>query len=158
GQIAIIGRGWESAENGQWEEQHETFRFTAEGYLYDMSLVDPASGKATNITAVERVSFYNTGLFCWPGDKSKLGFQALIEGNSHPFRMNRDGTHKRDLTKDSKEFAYGFNASPDGKRIAYHKSYQVFLADADGRNARRLDTGQPFNFVPQWSPDGTSVL
>jgi Tol biopolymer transport system component len=158
GRTAIIGRGWESAENGKWEEERKTFRFTADGWLCDMFLVDPASGKATNVTAVERVSFYNTGLFYWPGDKTKLGFQALIDGNSHPFRMNHDGTDKRDLTKDSKEFAYGFNASPDGKRIAYHKSYQVFLADADGSNARKVDTGQPFNFVPQWSPKGTWVL
>ena len=100
-------------------------------------LVDLATGKATNVTAVDRVSFHNTGLFFWPGDPTKLGFQALIDGNSHPFRMDRDGRNKRDLTKDSKEFAYGFSASPDGKRIAYHKNYQVYLADADGSNARR---------------------
>ena len=72
--------------------------------------------------------------------------------------MDQDGRNKRDLTKDSKEFAYGFSASPDGKRIAYHKSYQVYVADADGSNAKRIETGQPFNFVPQWSPDGTWLL
>jgi Tol biopolymer transport system component len=158
GGTAIIGRGWESTENGKWEEEHKTFRFTAEGCLYDMFLVDLAGGKATNLTAVERVSFHNTGLFYWPGDKTKLGFQALIDGNSHPFRMNRDGTNKRDLTKDSKEFAYGFNSSADGKRVAYHKNYQVFLADADGANARKVETGRPFNFAPQWSPHGSWVL
>ena len=47
--------------------------------------VDLASGKATNVTAVERVSFYNGGLFFWPGDTTKLGVHALIDGNSHPF-------------------------------------------------------------------------
>ena len=52
--------------------------------------------------------------------------------------MDRDGTNKRDLTKDSKEFAYGFSASPDGRRIAYHKSYKVYVADADGSNAREI--------------------
>jgi Tol biopolymer transport system component len=158
GRIAIIGRGWESTENAKWEEAHKTFRFTADGWLYDSYLLDLDSGKASNLTAVERVSFYNSGLFFWPGDPSKLGFQALIDGNSHPFRMDRDGKNKSDLTKDSKEFAYGFSASPDGKRIAYHKSYQVFVADADGSNARHVQTGQPFNFVPQWSPDGAWLL
>jgi TolB protein len=155
---AIVGRGWESPENGKWEEEHKAFRFTADACLYDMNVVDLVTGKATNLTAVDRVSFYNSGLFFWPGDSKKLGFQALIDGNSHPFQMDLDGKNKRDLTKDSKEFAYGFSASPDGKRIAYHKSYQVYVADADGSNARRIETKLPFNFNPQWSPDGGWLL
>jgi Tol biopolymer transport system component len=158
GRTAVIGRAWESPENGKWEEEHKTFRFNAEGWLLDAHLVDMATGSATNVTAVERASFYNGGLFFWPNDPTKLGFTALIDGNSHPFRMDRDGRKKIDLTKGSKEFAYGFSSSRDGKRIAYHKNYQVFLADADGGNARRVDTGKPFNFVPAWSPDGQWVL
>ncbi|WP_435008615.1 hypothetical protein P12x_005824 [Tundrisphaera lichenicola] len=158
GRLAIVGRGWESPENARWEEEHRTFRFNAEGWLYDMNLVELASGSVTNLTAVDRVSFYNTGLFFWPGDPDRLGFQALIGSDSHPFSMDRDGRNKRDLTKDSKEFAYGFSASPDGRRIAYHKSYHVFVADADGSNAVEIATGNPFNFAPQWSPDGTHLL
>jgi len=158
GRQAIIGCGWESPENGAWEEAHKTFRFTPEGWLYDTLLLDLASGRLTNVTAVERVSFYNTGVFFWPNNPQRLGFQALIGGDSHPFRMDRDGRNKQDLTADSKEFAYGFNASPDGKHIAYHKSYQIYLADAEGTKARRIETGQPFNFSPQWSPDGEWVL
>jgi TolB protein len=158
GRRAIVGRGWERPENARWEEEHGTFRFHAEGWLYDMNLVDLATGAVANVTAVDRVSFYNTGLFFWPGDPTRLGFQALIDGDSHPFRMDRDGKNKRDLTKDSKEFAYGFSASPDGRRIAYHKGYQVYVADADGSNALKVPTGHPFNFAPQWSPDGGHLL
>jgi Tol biopolymer transport system component len=62
------------------------------------------------------------------------------------------------LTKGSKEFTYGASASPDGKRIAYHKSYQVYIADADGSNARHVNTGHSFNFNPTWSPDGAWLL
>ncbi len=158
GRLAIVGRGWESPENARWEEEHRQFRFTANGYLHDMYLVDLVAGSAVNLTAIDRVSFYNTGLFFWPGDPGRLGFQALIDGNSHPFRMDRDGRNKGDLTAGSREFAYGFVASRDGRRIAYHKSYQVYVADADGSNARRIDTGQPFNFGPQWSSDGRHLL
>lgn len=158
GKLAIIGSGWQSPDNARWEEEHKNFRFTKEGWQLDSHLVDLATGKAENVTAVERVSFYNSGLFFWPGDATKLGFTALIDGNSHPFRMDRDGRNKVDLTKASMEFAYGFSSSRDGKRIAYHKNYQVFLADADGSNARRVETGKSFNFVPTWSPDGAWVL
>ncbi len=158
GATAVLGRGWESPANAMWEENHREFRFSAEGWLYDMCLVDTGDCSTTNVTAVERVSFYNSGLFFWPGDSATLGFTALIDGNSHPFRMDRDGGNKRDLTKQSKEFAYGFRASPDGKRIAYHKSYQLYIAERDGSNARQVQTGQPFNFGPQWSPDGEWVM
>jgi len=39
---------------------------------------------------------------CWtvpiPDDPTKLGFTALIDGVSHPFRMDLDGRNKIDLT------------------------------------------------------------
>lgn len=158
GKQAIIGCGWESPENGQWEEEHKTFRFNKEGWLYDTYLVDIATGKSTNLTAVERVSFYNTGLFFWPNKPNKLGFQALIGGNSHPFVMDLDGRNKLDLTKGAEGFTYGYSASPDGTRISYHKSYQVFIANADGSNPIQLETGDPFNFSPKWSPDGKWLM
>jgi TolB protein len=158
GKLAIVGRGWQTSENAKWEEDHKTFRFSKGAYLYDAHIADLASGKTTNMTAIERVSNYNSGLFFWPNDPTKLGFTALINGNSHPFRMDRDGRNKVDLTKTSNEFAYGFSSSRDGKRIAYHKSYQVYLADADGSNAVHVKTGNPFNFAPAWSPDGKSVM
>lgn len=158
GRTAIVGRGWQSPENAKWEEEHRQFRHVKGAWLVDVFLLDMASGRATNITAVERVSDYNGGLFFWPNDNTKLGFTALIGVNSHPFRMDHDGRNKIDLTKASKEFSYGFSSSRDGRRIAYHKSYQVFLADADGANATHVKTGNPFNFAPAWSPDGTLVL
>ncbi len=158
GRRAIVGSGWESPENARWEEEHRTFRFNAEGWLYDTYLIDMGTDQAVNVTAVDRVSFYNSGLFFWPDNPDQLGFTALINGISHPFRMNIDGTQKVDLSEGTDGFTYGFEASPDGKRIAYHKSYQVYLADADGSNATHVETGQPFNFVPKWSPDGQHVL
>jgi Tol biopolymer transport system component len=158
GRTAVVGRGWESPENARWEEEHKTFRFTREGWLYDSFLVDLANGKATNVTAVDRVSFYNTGLFFWRNNPKKLGFTALIEGNSNPFSMDLDGHHKIDLTSAASGFAYGFSSSPDGTRISYHENYQVYLANADGSKRIHVKTGHPFNFVPTWSPDGRWVL
>ncbi len=158
GKTAIVGRGWEAPANALWEEEHKTFRFEKGSWELDTHLIDLARGTSFNVTGVDRVSFYNSGLFYWPNDPTKLGFTALIDGNSHPFRMDLDGRHKVDLTKGSNEFTYGFSSSPDGKHIAYHKSYQVYIADADGSNARLVATGHPFNFAPAWSPDGQWVL
>lgn len=156
GSRAVITRGWESSENAAWEEEHHTFRMIPGAWLLDCLLVDMLTDTVTNVTAVDRVSHYNTGLFFWPHDSQRLGFQALIDGESRPFSMRKDGAGKQDLSQQT-GFAYGFTASPDGSRIAYHQDYQVYLADADGRNARKIDTGQLFNFVPLWSPDGQWV-
>jgi Tol biopolymer transport system component len=157
GHFAIVGRGWESPENGAWEEEHRTFRFN-ETWLYDMYLVDIRTGAARNVTSVERVSHYNTGLFFMPGRPPRLGFQALIDGNSHPFSMDLDGRNKKDLTTGGEGFTYGFSASPDGQFVSYHKDYQVYVGPADGTEAHRIETGHPFNFAPQWSPDGQWLL
>ena len=156
GAQAIIGRGWEKPENAAWEEEHKTFRMTQD-WLYDMYLLDVASNRLRNLTAVERVSDYNTGLFFVPGG-TQLGFTALINGISHPFTMGFDGRNKKDLTQGKDGFSYGFSASPSGAFVAYHKDYQIYVADSDGSNARKIETGNPFNFGPQWSPDGKWLL
>lgn len=157
GRYAILGGGWESPENGAWEEEHKTFRMT-EGWRYDTYLLHMATGTLTNVTEVDRVSPYNSGVFFIPGTPPRLGFTALIGGISHPFVMDLDGHNKRDLSQDTRGFAYGFSSSPDGKLIAYHQDYKIYVADADGSNAHVIETGNPFNFVPQWSPDGQWLM
>ncbi len=157
GSAAILLSGWESPENGAWEEENKTFRMT-EGWKLDIHLYDMKSGMLTNLTEVERVSEYNSGLVFVPGDSGDLMFTALIDGVSHPFLMSRDGNHKRDLSQGKEGFIYGVSASPDGRRVAYHKDYQIMVADADGGNLRHIETGNPFNFAPQWSPDGAWLL
>lgn len=157
GRYAVIGCGWEDPENAKWEEEHKTFRMT-EGWLFDMYLYDMTSGQLKNMTEIERVSDYNGGLIFIPGSPPKLGFTALIGGISHPFVMDMDGRNKRDLSQGTKGFAYGFSASPDGAKVAYHQDYKIYVADADGENARPIETGNPFNFVPQWSPDGAWLM
>ena len=156
GTRAIIGSGWESSANAAWEEEHRQFRFTEDGWLVDCCLVELATGQVTNLTSIERISFYNTGLFYWPHDPTRFGFQALIDGESLPFVMQADGAGKQNLSQQA-GFAYGFSSSPDGRRISYHQDYQVYLADADGGHVGKVETGHPFNFCPTWSPDGQWV-
>src|SRR5262249_42561342 len=155
GRQAVLYQAWESAENGAWEHNNKQFRFTAEHWLVDLVLLDLEGQEATNLTAVERVSFYNGNLYFWPSQPRRLGFVALIDGEMRPFAMDRDGKNKKALTQ-GRGFIYGLGASPDGQRICYHKDYQaIYLADADGSNPQRVRDDQPFQFYPQWSPDGT---
>lgn len=156
GKQAVISGAWESSENAAWEEEHKAFRFVTGGWRVDIWLVDIADGKAVNLSAVERVSDYNSGLFFWPDDPTRLGFTAIVNGDSKPYSMKRDGSGKQDLSQQA-GFAYGFSASPDSRNIAYHQNYQIYLADKDGKNAKKVETGNPFNFAPIWSPDNQWV-
>lgn len=156
GRQAIIHSSWEDPANALWERDHKTFRMT-EGWLVDTCLVDIATGSIQNLTASNRVSIYNTGLFFLPNGKG-YGFTALIDGVSKPFQMDLDGLNKRDVSGGGTGFSYGYSISHDGTRISYHEDYQIYIANADGSDKRRIDTGNPFNFVPQWSPDGQWLM
>lgn len=157
GQQAIVYRGWQDPENAQWEEEHQTFRMQPGKWLLDACLLDLETGTVTNVTAIERVSHYNGGLFFLP-DGRGLGFTPLIDGVSEPFVMDVDGRNKRDVSGESAGFAYGYSTSANGETISYHEDYQIYVAAADGRHQRHILTGNPFNFAPRWSPDGAWLL
>ncbi len=157
GKQAIISRGWQDPANGRWEDEHKTFRMEPGKWALDTCLVELASGRIINVTAVERVSHYNGGLFFLPAGRG-LGFTPLLHGISKPFLMDLDGRNKRDVSGKGTGFTYGYSASPDGKLISYHENYQVYVAKADGSDKRHIKTGQPFNFAPRWSPDGEWLL
>ncbi|MEZ6049028.1 MAG: hypothetical protein R3C11_26325 [Planctomycetaceae bacterium] len=157
GRQAIINRGWQDPENAQWEEEHKTFRMEKGYWELDSVLYDLDTGAFTNVSAVERVSHYNGGLFFLPDNKG-LGFSPLINGSSKSFMMDLDGKNKRDVTGEDTGFAYGYSASPDGEKISYHENYQIYLSNADGTDKQHIDTGNPFNFGPRWSPDGEWLL
>ena len=157
GAEAIVARGWQDPENAKWEETNRTFRMEPGNWMLDSFLVSLKSKESLNVTAVDRVSHYNGGLFFLP-DRRTLGFTALMNGISKPYLMDLDGRNKRDVSGDGSGFAYGYSASPDGKIISYHENYQIFIANANGANKQHIPTGNPFNFGPTWSPDGQWLL
>jgi Tol biopolymer transport system component len=157
GRQAVVCRGWQDPGNAAWEEEHRQFRMQPGKWSLDSYLLDLSTGAIANVTAVERVSHYNGGLFFLPEGRG-LGFTALIDGVSKPFLMDLDGRRKRDVSGEGGGFAYGYSASPDGRRISYHEEYQIQIADADGSRKLRIETGNPFNFAPSWSPDGEWLL
>lgn len=157
GQLAVISQGWENPDNAKWEEEHKTFRMTPGQWLLDANTYHLASGQIQNLTATHRVSHYNSGLFYLP-NRQGLGFTALQDNTSKPFLMDPDGKNKRPITGPDAGFAYGYSASPDGSHLSYHEDYQVYIANADGSDRHHIKTGHPFNFAPQWSPDGQWLL
>jgi len=120
-----------------------------EGWLVDSCLLDRHTNRLTNLTAVDRVSSYNTGLFQLP-DRQGYGFTPLIDGVSKPYVMDLDGRHKSNVSGQGDGFAYGYSASPDGTLISYHEDYQIYISNVDGTQKQHVNTGHTFNFVPTW--------
>ena len=158
---AVIGLSYKSLEVGQWEQTNRTFAHgRKDGIEIDCCLVDIDTGEAVNMTAIERVSNHNAGLAPWPNDPTKAMFTPMIDGIQQPWVMDIDGRNKRSLATGKGAFTYGLNVSSDGQRIAYHKDYQIYVADKDGLNARVIDNDPAhiWQFCPTWSPDGKWLI
>jgi Tol biopolymer transport system component len=97
----------------------------------------------------------------WSPDGQSLAFTKDANlGNASIFVQNVAGGPPHELPGQSVEHGDNDPAwSPDGKTIAFdHDSGDsLWLMDADGGNARRLETGSAPCFgggEPDWSPDG----
>lgn len=82
----------------------------------------------------------------------------------HIYAMNTDGSNQRRLVKESLNTSDGATWSADGKKIVYsrkgEKGADVYIADSDGTNERRITNDQEkniYNGSATFSPDGTSI-
>ena len=99
----------------------------------------------------------------WSPDSKKIIFvYDKLQGTDGKLQidvMNADGTEQKNLIA-HKAFEEAPRWSPDGKAIIWagtrEKNQEIFVADADGKNIKRLTNGPPSN-SPSWSPDGKHI-
>ncbi|MEA2434860.1 MAG: TolB protein [Actinomycetota bacterium] len=79
--------------------------------------------------------------------------------NDHDIcRIDSDGTHHRNLTRDHDKNAWGpVKWSPDGSRIAFGCADQVCIMRRDGTHIHKV-TSKGHNGSADWSPDGTRLV
>jgi Tol biopolymer transport system component len=88
----------------------------------------------------------------WSPDGKRVAF----EYNGDVFTVGADGRGRRLLVRNALQPAW----SPDGDSIAYAsagRNVDVYVADADGSNPRRLTHGRGVDGMPAWSPDGRRI-
>jgi Tol biopolymer transport system component len=90
----------------------------------------------------------------FPGENGRIVFHQ--GGTASMWAMNPDGGNIHSLEQDGVDPAL----SPDGTRIAFQLSLDIWVADADGTDAVELTTdgGLVFDEYPSWSPDGRQIV
>lgn len=83
-----------------------------------------------------------------------------IEHEIHKLRLV-DGTVQQLFARYDKDVV-SLDWSPDSQRIVYaaaprQRSYNLYMADPDGRNARSLTDLASASVEPDWSPDGSRI-
>jgi TolB protein len=78
------------------------------------------------------------------------------------YLMNADGSLQHAITRQFSAKRGAF--SPDGRRIAFDGrayntlfDFDIFVAAASGRGAKRITRGPDRDLMPAWSPDGKTV-
>jgi Tol biopolymer transport system component len=107
-----------------------------------------------------------------PGDDAGLArYRSLLAqglyapGALEIWVMDKDGTHKRQVTRlGAASFAPFFH--PDGKRILFSsnhpdprgRNFDLWLVNDDGTGLERITTDPTFDGFPMFSPDGKTLV
>jgi TolB protein len=105
----------------------------------------------------------------WTPDGKTIAFDAAVRKGVNVFTTGADGGPVAELPLGVGAFNGDPAYSPDGTRISFDqdvgpsrpKVHGIFVADANGANARRLTrsfaTEDAFDTESRWSPDGTRI-
>ncbi|HEX4588967.1 MAG TPA: MdsD protein, partial [Gemmataceae bacterium] len=137
------------------DEKHVAF--VAHGQIFVCPL--PGGGRATRLTESPA---YDHGIN-WSPDGKKLVFASDRSGREDLYLVESDDPDASELGKahrfkvkpltQTPEAESDANFSPDGKRIAYLRSGQLWTMSADGTDAKAVVKDvQVFDY--DWSPDG----
>jgi dipeptidyl aminopeptidase/acylaminoacyl peptidase len=86
-----------------------------------------------------------------PEDPATECFQGV--GPPDIYTSGVDGSNLTALTTDT--FNFGASWSPDSRKLAFQRSYQIYVMNSDGTGRTRIGTVSGGG--PVWSPDGTKI-
>jgi TolB protein len=92
----------------------------------------------------------------WSPRGNEIAFVSRPGGSLEIYVVNAERGEQRRLTRNTVRDSNPV-WSPDGRRVAFERDWQVWVMNADGTGQRRLTYNGARNFAPAWSPDGRSI-
>jgi Tol biopolymer transport system component len=141
-----------------WSPDSSSIAFSRDGKRWTESLwvVDTASGKLRRLTDCRACADVTPA---WAPSGHLIVFNRLARAreDSGLYTVGADGSQLTKIT--DSDNAENPQWSPDGRQIAFDGNNDIFIANADGSEQRRLVDGERGNGpgVPSWSPDGSKL-
>lgn len=152
------------------------------GYVWPLGHLEIYTARAdgSDLRPLTRNGAYNAEATVSP-DGSRIIFTSTMDGDIELYSMNIDGSGLRRVTH---RVGYDGGAffSPDGRRIVWRAGYpasaadsadyhrllanrtvrpsrvEIWVANADGTDARQVTRLGGANFAPFWHPDGRRII
>jgi hypothetical protein len=122
---------------------------------------DMKSGSLVELLTKQRLAPFETPVLLLNEDRILVQVVRNMVGQIYSMRI--DGSDPREFTRADEGMPYGFDMSPDHRRISFHicgpQGYQVFTCDLEGKHRIKV-AGKPGHlyFGTSWSPDGKWIL
>ena len=124
----------------------------------DIATVDPVTGKTRIVVGGETDDRYPV----FSRDGTRIAFIRSVDGGEAVFAADASGGDVTRLTSEPLKSSGGYAGllkwSPDGSRVALHSSGALWIAQADGSGATRLELGMPFSDELEWRPPNGDEL
>jgi Tol biopolymer transport system component len=109
--------------------------------------------RAAATVAVVGIVALGLGARAGRSPEPRIAFQRFFKGQSHILTVRSDGTELQRVShptgrSENPEF------SPDGRLLAYERSFSIYVASFDGTDRRLVVRN---GFEPIWSPDGNKL-
>jgi len=142
------------AQGVQWTtENANVVRVDGEGRI-----TGAGPGHARVIAATQWARSDTTDVFV----QGSLLFTSSRSGSADLYAGNADAPADAVALTDAPSNEAMGTWSPDGSRIAFVSdrdgNFELYVADADGGNPRRLTTTGDMELSPEWTPDGRQLL
>ncbi len=146
-----------------WSPDGTHMAFTGNRYMgWNVYVMNLVTGEDQRITG--RHGAYGACRPDWSPDGSKIAYVSQ-EADKHGdvWKMNPDGSERRQLTFDTEHADYYPAWSPDGRHLLYAKTddkdrgnWELYLMSADGRRHARLTYHPARDKFPDWARGGIS--
>ena len=144
----------------KWSKDGRKLVMERWGHIYTIAVIslDPL---IIDMTSLTQLTFEGRNYHpVWSPDGEWIAYDSDLSNPNAPYtiwKMRKDGTMKKDISIHGLSGWRQPDWSPDGKRILYHSSDEIFTMDVNGKDIKQLTLDDNPKIYAKYSPDGTKI-